>query len=276
MVEVFTEEVLSGTLERLGCPVRYWVCGSEGKPWVVFTHGIVMDHQIFEQQAALLSKDYRVLVWDVRGHGQSRPMGDDFSIKVATDDLVAILDVIGADEVILVGHSMGGFISQEFYFQHPHRVRAMVMLGSICITWKQPWPVTFFRLVSPLLFRLCPEPLLRLVIRYSAGMKVMVRAQANLLSQKVPKKDFVKMWWAVTHCDHYERGHRIRVPLLITHGKHDNLVGFGQIPIISKRWAHREKNVHYVVIPNAGHNAHRDHPEFFNRLLLDFLKDNNL
>lgn len=262
-----------GILNRHGCPLHYWLSGPDDAPLLVFTPGIVMDHQIFATQVELFSNSYRVLSWDVRGHGLSRPLGDDFSVQLAAADLLAILDKIRADKAILIGHSMGGFISQELYFHHPQRVRALVVIGSICTTWKQPSAVRFFQTVSPWLFRLCPEPILRWLIRYSAGDKRDVRRQANLISHKVPRRDFLKMWDAVTHCDHREKGHRVCVPLMITHGVHDNLVGFGQIPKLSRRWSKREKAARCVIIPDAGHNAHQDNPDVFNQHLQNFLSE---
>ncbi|MCP4711091.1 MAG: alpha/beta hydrolase [Planctomycetes bacterium] len=91
-------------ITRQGCPIHYWLSGPPGKQLIVFTHGVVMDHTIFEHQANAFSKSYRVLTWDVRGHGLSRPMGDDFSINQATDDLIAILNQINCPPATLVGH----------------------------------------------------------------------------------------------------------------------------------------------------------------------------
>ena len=64
-----------GVLERKGCPLHYWTTGPEGLPLVVFTHGACVDHHSFDPQISAVAGDYRVLAWDVRGHGQSQPMG---------------------------------------------------------------------------------------------------------------------------------------------------------------------------------------------------------
>jgi pimeloyl-ACP methyl ester carboxylesterase len=65
-------------LERRGCPLHYWTGGDEGQPWAVFTHGLCADHRSWSYQVALSGQKYRVLSYDVRGHGLSRPMGDPF------------------------------------------------------------------------------------------------------------------------------------------------------------------------------------------------------
>jgi len=77
-----------------------------------------------------MAAGFRVMTWDVRSHGQSRP--GVFKLSTALDDLLAILDVMKVDQATFVGHSMGGNLHQELVFRHPERVRALVMLDC---TW---------------------------------------------------------------------------------------------------------------------------------------------
>lgn len=67
-------------LERAGCPIHYWLTGPEERPLVVFTHGATIDHREFDPQVPVVAEEYRVLTWDVRSHGQSRPAREAFSI----------------------------------------------------------------------------------------------------------------------------------------------------------------------------------------------------
>jgi pimeloyl-ACP methyl ester carboxylesterase len=66
---------------------------------------------MFDAQLPAVVQSYRVLVWDVRGHGQSQPVGTGFSILLATEDLLAILDEAGYEQAKLVGQSMGSYIA---------------------------------------------------------------------------------------------------------------------------------------------------------------------
>src|SRR5579859_4588649 len=115
-------------LERDGCAIHYWLSGPVHRPLVVLTHGATVDHHTFDVQLPVLSQHYRVLTWDVRGHGLSQPIGKAFSIRAAVEDLLAILDQLGEQEVSLVGQSMGGNIAQELLFLHPERVKALVAM----------------------------------------------------------------------------------------------------------------------------------------------------
>ena len=92
-------------LERDGCTLHYWLAGPEERPLVVLTHGATMDHRMFVAQAEALTSHYRVLYWDVRGHGLSQPLNEDFSLRQAVADLLALLDRIGYERAALVGHS---------------------------------------------------------------------------------------------------------------------------------------------------------------------------
>ena len=258
-------------INRQGCPIHYWLTGPSDKPLIVFTHGVVMDHTIFDNQVHALSKYYRVLTWDVRGHGLSRPMGEGFSINQATEDLIAILNHINCHQATLVGHSMGGYISQELLFKYPDRVNALTVIGSSCITIKQPATVKLMAAISTTVFALTPNIILRWLMSFSAGVKDDVKTQANRICRLVPKNDFIKIWRQITHCYHHEKTYRIEVPLLITHGQYDNKVGFGYIKRLTKIWARQQPKCDYVMIPNAGHNAHQDNPEYFNKILRNFL-----
>src|SRR5437763_1519030 len=112
--------------EYQSCSLHYWLTGPEDAPLVVCTHGAAMDHSTWDGIIPLLAEHYRVLNWDVRAHGLSRPTAEPFTIERATEDLLALLDHVGYGEATFIGHSMGGNIAQEVVFAHPERVKALV------------------------------------------------------------------------------------------------------------------------------------------------------
>src|SRR5437764_7743170 len=114
--------------ENRGCLLHYWLSGPQAAPLVVFTHGAAMDHGVWDGIVPLVAEHYRVLTWDVRAHGLSRPTKEPFTIQRATEDLLALLDHVGYADATFIGHSMGGNIGQEVVFSHPERVKALVML----------------------------------------------------------------------------------------------------------------------------------------------------
>ena len=121
-----------------GTEIAYSVHGRSG-PWVVLVPGYVCPDNFWKYLVPDLSKDYRVIVWDLRGLGLSgtpREPGrrarnlspDDFTIPNQVRDLEAVMDDAGADEAALIGHSMGGQIVVEAYRHMPDRLTALVML----------------------------------------------------------------------------------------------------------------------------------------------------
>ena len=100
------------TLEHDGCRLHYWVEGPAGAPLVAFSHGATADHTMFDEQVGAVTRRYRMLRWDMRGQGLSRPARPSFSCTRAADDLRAILDHLGERSVALVGQSIGGNVGQ--------------------------------------------------------------------------------------------------------------------------------------------------------------------
>jgi pimeloyl-ACP methyl ester carboxylesterase len=231
-----------------------------------------MDHRMFASQVEMLAQRYRVLVWDVRGHGQSRSPGDSFSLKAAVEDLLALLDELGYERVTLVGHSMGSYIGQEIAFRYPHRVKAMVAIDSTCLTLEHPRLIRPVMDLSPHVFRWLPYSLFKWLAARLLSVTSQVGYYISDVYGRLTKENFILIWAAAMNCLHAEPDYRITQPLLITHGQND-IVGFGVIKQQARAWAARDPNTRYVVIPKAGHNAHQENPAYFNKVLLEFLHE---
>lgn len=260
-----------GVLERAGSKIHYWTAGPDDAPLVAFTPGATMDHRMFDAQVGpVLGAGYRVLTWDPRGHGLSKPIGLDLTVRSAAEDLLALLDIVGADRAALVGQSFGGNVAQELVFSHPERVGALVVIGCTCNTLMPSRMGLLALELSPLVFRLWPYGDLKKRVANAVSEKPEVREYARDAVGLVSRKEFLTIWRAVADALHDEPGYRIDHPLLITHGERDRL---GNIAAIAPAWTARDPNSRRVEIPAAGHNANQDNPAFFNQLLLDFLTD---
>ncbi|HEX9924063.1 MAG TPA: alpha/beta hydrolase [Anaerolineae bacterium] len=258
--------------ERSDCRICYWLAGPVDGPLIVLTHGAAMDHRMFAAQVSVLSQQYRVLVWDARGHGQSRSVEDTFSLQTAVEDLLALLDWLGYEQATLVGHSMGSYIGQEIAFRCPHRVKALVAIDSTCLTLKHPRLIRSVMRLSPLVFRWLPYSLFKWLAAHILSVTSQVGRYISDVYGQFTKGEFLSIWAAAMNCLHAEPDYRITQPLLISHGQND-IVGFGVIKQQARAWATRDPNVHYVVIPKAGHNAHQENPAYFNKVLLEFLHE---
>jgi pimeloyl-ACP methyl ester carboxylesterase len=258
------------SLERAGTPLAYWVRGATTVPLLLFTHGAGCDHRMFAPQMDVFAAGHRVLTHDVRGHGSSRPLARPFRIQDAVDDIVALLDDVGAQRAVLVGQSMGGNISQEVLFRYPERVEAIVNLGCTCNTF----PLTRMERWSagPLgmaMLRAYPaKSLLRTIAKRSSIMR---EVQEYILDAEavLTKTEFCDVFASLLGILHEETGYRIAIPELIMRGDSDRLGNFQRVMPL---WHRRDPCSELMVIPEAGHVANMDNADVFNRTLLDWLR----
>lgn len=264
------------TLKRAGTQLHYWLSGPDGGPLVIFTHGATLDHQSFDAQIApLTAAGYRVLTWDMRGHGVSKPMGAVFTLQTAAADLLAILDAVGARQAIFIGHSFGGFVTQELAFRHPERVAALGVIGCTDLTQKPSRLMAFIARLTPyMLPRMSLESFRKRTIE-NVSVRADVTQAAYEATGKLSKDEFIPIIMAGVDCLVVDSGHGpnavLRQPFLLTHGAQDD-ANRGIFPKSAPAWVQKLPHCTYRPIPQAGHTAHQDNPTAFNAVLLDFLR----
>jgi len=90
-----------------GSRIAYGVVGHD-QPAVMFVHGWLGDHAVWQHQIEYFSNNHRVIWLDLAGHGASTADREQFTMTAFAQDVAAVVDATGARDVILVGHSMGG------------------------------------------------------------------------------------------------------------------------------------------------------------------------
>ena len=98
-------------------------------PAVVFSHGFLMDHEMFAPQVSELSDEFRCIAWDERGFGAT-PATEPFTYWDSAADCLALLDHLGIDQAVLAGMSQGGFLSLRAALTAPERVKALVLIDT--------------------------------------------------------------------------------------------------------------------------------------------------
>ncbi len=101
----------------------------QGDP-VVFIHGFPFNHTMWEPQMKALPNHIRAIMYDVRGHGESDVGDGQYTIELFVDDLLALLDHLIIDRVILCGLSMGGYIALRAHERQPERFKALVLCNT--------------------------------------------------------------------------------------------------------------------------------------------------
>lgn len=107
----------------------YYDVAGEG-PWLVFIHGAWASHEWWRWQIPDLSRNYRTLALDVRGHGRSTPLDGAYSVRGFVRDLDMLFEEVGVEKAVLVGWSMGGLISLQYCMDHPSKVAALILIAT--------------------------------------------------------------------------------------------------------------------------------------------------
>lgn len=248
---------LDRTLERPGAQLRFHDDGRPGMP-LLLTHGAGMDHTSFLPQAeALGDAGHRVILWDMRGHGASSlSSGARFTAVDALDDLNALLDAVDIERAVLVGHSMGGNLSQEFVRRHPERAAGLIVIGA---TWNAG-PLTALerfgmRLAAPTL-ALIPGSRLPRMMAQASAVRPEVVDEIEKTFARMPKSVFRDVWASTVSFVDPDAGYRTPVPLGLVRGAEDST---GNIATAMPRWAEHE-GVPERAIPGAGHVVMLDAP----------------
>ena len=111
-----------------GIPIRYEDSG-EGFP-VVMLHGYLESLNIWDDFACKLSEKYRVITIDIPGHGESGVIGEVHSMDKMAEMLNKVLDELGIKKCVLIGHSMGGYVTLAFLEHHPEKLAGFSLFHS--------------------------------------------------------------------------------------------------------------------------------------------------
>jgi len=101
-------------------------------PVVLLTHGFAASSHMFASTVQALAPDHTAIAWDMPGHGRSDAPDDAsaYSTRRFLDHMLALVDGAGAEQAVVLGHSLGGYLSLELALAHPDRVRGVVLVDT--------------------------------------------------------------------------------------------------------------------------------------------------
>jgi pimeloyl-ACP methyl ester carboxylesterase len=251
-----------------GCRVFYDLTGPQDAPAVVLIHGYGVNRKMWNPQLDAL-KDYRVINVDVRGHGLSRPCPD-FTVKNAAADIHAILDAENWKNAVMVGLSMGGYITQQYAADYG-KAKGYMIIGStpIFVPYKT-WGKIGLKYSAPL-FNLYPWETLKKQMAKASALNEVARAELYDMFGEMTKKEFVASWNGIATCLN-ERDFKFDAPLMVSCGEFDKT---GTIKQHLPDWPKYYPGCRVETIANAAHVANMDNPEDFNKLMLEFIEECN-
>jgi pimeloyl-ACP methyl ester carboxylesterase len=108
----------------------YEINGPIDAPVLVFVHGLGLNRQVWDSYVPRFAHRYRVLNYDLYGHGESAPPPGMPSLTMFSEQLLGLLDELAIDRCSIIGFSLGGMINRRFAMDHGARQQAMVILNS--------------------------------------------------------------------------------------------------------------------------------------------------
>jgi 3-oxoadipate enol-lactonase len=114
-----------------GIDLKYEEYGN-GKA-VVLLHGFCGSSQYWHKTAPILSEHYRIIVPDLRGHGESSIPEGTYTMETMADDIAGLLDTLQIEKAVLLGHSLGGYVTSAFVELHPDKLLGCGLIHSTAL-----------------------------------------------------------------------------------------------------------------------------------------------
>lgn len=253
--------------------ICYWVNDPmPGAPALVFLPGLTADHRLFDKQVEFFETRCNVFVWDAPGHAASRPFELSFSLADKARWLHEILEAEGVERPILVGQSMGGYLSQAFMQLFPGEAAGFICIDSAPLkreyyTGAEIW----------LLKRMAP------VYRHYPR-KALIRDGSKGCSTTESGRELMRSFIETYGHDEYSElaGHGYRIlagaveldlpykidcPTLLICGDKD---AAGSTRRYNREWT-KKTGLPLAWVEGAGHNSNTDRPDEVNALIAEFV-----
>ena len=248
----------------------YYEVTGEGEP-LLFIHGLASSSRSWKKQVPFFSRRYRVITFDIRGHGRSDKPIEPYSIELFATDAAELLRVLGISPAHVVGFSMGGMVAFQLAVTAPEMIRSLVAVNC------------------------CPEGSIRSFANGVECFKHLVGMQINGIRHKRPssggepetqaeqeriyqsliqrmavmnKLAYANSFRALLRWSVVDRLDTIKCPTLMITSDEDF------VPVsVKEDYASKIPRAELVVINNSRHAAPRERTEEFNKMLLEFVSN---
>jgi 3-oxoadipate enol-lactonase len=245
--------------------------GPREAPVVTLTHPLGVTLALWDDHVAALSKRFRVLRYDIRGHGGSEVPSGPYTLEEMAGDLFDVLDSLGIMETHFVGVSMGGLIGMTAALTRPSRIKSLVLCDTTACYGPGVRPMWEDRIrvaesegmTAALVDR-------TMAIWFTEGFRARAPKAVERIAAMLRATDlrgYAAAIRAIGFVDLTERIGVIRCPALVVVGDQDP----GTPPAMARVIHERIAGSKLLVIPSAMHCAVVEHSERFLSALLDFL-----
>lgn len=270
-----TKQLISVCLDSTGLPTQYqaayWEAG-KGQP-IVLLHGFMGRGDCWEPLVSRLQSQYRCICLDMLGFGESSKPMIRYDIALLVRFVRAFVTALDLDRCILVGHSLGGWVSAAYALAHPDSVAALVLAApagirddSFCgrydhlrpLLWQTPIVDAALWLLQPL-------------AQISGNQKSLAQIRwirRELNGQPAPRSFLLDRMRPEDAIDTVEKEiHQLRVPTLVITGEYDETIPLWH----SQTYANQIPQAQLALIPNADHSLPQRYATEMAEIVLPFL-----
>ncbi len=246
--------------------------GPQGAPWITFANSLVTSLEMWNAQAQMLSGRYRILRYDMRGHGRSATPPPPYSIADLASDAVALWDALGVDRSHWVGLSLGGMVGIHMAALHPARMRSLV--ASDCrADANEAYANVFMQRIKATreqgMAGMVEPTLQRFFTPSFAASNASKIEQFRAMIRDTPADGHVGCCEAIRELAEGANLSKLRVPTMFIGGEHD----IGAPPEIMRAMHAATPGSKYVMIEGAGHISNVEKPGAFLAAIEPFLAD---
>lgn len=252
----------------------YYELQGEGEPLLLIS-GLGCDNSAWLSITDELSKSFRIIIFDNRGAGRSIVPEAPYSIRDMADDALQLLDHLSIHSTHVIGHSMGGYIAQEFAINYPERVKKLILEGTATLSstrnnvlfenflkwrrdgmglenWFRAWS---FWLFAPQCFedKIFINTFIQDALQYPYIQSIL---------------GFKGQIEAISTFDTRDRLEKIEAKTMVITGNEDILITQKESEILRKGISKNSTSR----IDNTAHYIHLEKPKIFNQTVLEFLK----
>jgi pimeloyl-ACP methyl ester carboxylesterase len=251
------QQRISGTAGSL-----YVDDGGSGKTPVLFMHSFGGNTSHWKNQLEHLRKTRRAIAFDFRGHGKSDPsLTNNYSADDLADDLESVIESLHLNQVVLVGHSMGGAAAAAFAGKHPARVAGLVLAGTPGKSKEQQSKQIISALESDAYDKVMDDYMKQLL----SNANPKVESQLKDGVKKISKPTSISIVKAMFQFD--------PLPVLEWYKGPKLIIGTAQENENPESLSHQAPYIPSKIIEGTSHWMQLDKPEEFNNILDDFLKN---
>lgn len=243
-----------------------------GSRWVTFVTGIANDLTMWDGQVPALERDFKLLRYDLRGHGGSEATAGDYTIDTLVADLRTLLDSLRIQETHLVGLGLGGAIAQAFAIEHPDRL--LGLMPCCCRARMVPDFAAMWHKLRDTVRQNGLEAIVEPTVQrwFSGEFKAAhpgVLESVRKMIRGTTLQGYLGVTAAFLGLDVEDGLGRITAPTLYVSGAEDQL---GGPPALMQGLSEKVRGAKHLSVPNAAHIANIQNPAGFNRVLSEFLR----